>query len=310
MNIQHILISGRLQEELKGLAERRKDKHFRFVPENETSEQDYAWADAFVGFKPTEGFSFARLQWVHATGAGVDAFLLGREWPNDVLLTRTTGAFGAKIGEYCLGHILSDLQRHSALVSDQASKRWAPAAAGMLQGQTVILFGTGTVGRGVAERLAAFGVRVIGISLSGRRVPGFTETGSLDSAVMLLPEAHWVINTLPLTDATYKLFDEKMFRHMKGAGFINVGRGASVDTRALLQALERQQLRCAILDVFEEEPLPKDSPLWEHPGIRITPHISAVTSPEEAEESLLRVFEHIDKGSFPLPQQVDTQRGY
>lgn len=310
MRINHILISGRLYRELQPLLAHRKDKEFRYVPEHEVSADDFAWADAYAGFRPVPGFDPRQLQWVHAMGAGIDAFLTSCEWPGDVPLTRTTGAFGAKIGEYCLGYMLSELQHHVKFARDQAARAWNPVAAVPLSGQTAVIFGTGTVGKGIALRLAAFGVRVVGVSLSGRPSPHYDEVYSLAEASSALQEGDWVINTLPLTPATSKLFDRERFAHMRHAGFINVGRGGSVDSEALLDALELGSVRTAVLDVFETEPLPPESPLWSHPAVRITPHISAVTSPEEAAEELLATLDRIEGGEIPLPNRVDPERGY
>jgi len=112
-----------------------------------------------------------------------------------------------------------------------------------------------------------------------------------------------------LTEKTELLFNKDFFCHVKGAGFINVGRGASVDERALLAALEEYKVRYAVLDVFTEEPLPEEHPFWKHPNVKITPHISAVTTPEEGVECFLETLKNIEENN-PLRNKVDIQRQY
>ncbi|TVY07266.1 D-2-hydroxyacid dehydrogenase [Paenibacillus cremeus] len=309
MEINNLLITGRMYRELEILKERRPDKQFRFLAESEVTEADLDWADAYVAFKPVPTFHFGSLRWVHALGAGVDAFLFRKPWQSDVLLTRTTGEFGRKIAEYCLGYIMADLNQHATFARQQARSEWTPAASPLLSSIRAVVFGTGSIGQEIARVLSLLGAQVTGISFSGEAKPFYNQVCKLDAMGDCLARADWVINTLPLTNATHHLFNQALLAELNGAGFINVGRGPSVDTRAMLDALDRGSVRLAVLDVFEEEPLAPDSPLWSRPDVQITPHISAVTSVEEAAEGLLSTLEQLEKGAT-LTNQVNTERGY
>jgi phosphoglycerate dehydrogenase-like enzyme len=298
MDIKKILVTGRMYKDLEKLALLDTKREYMFLPEAEVSSNHFDWADGYVAFKPTESFHFGRLQWVHALGAGVDAFLFNREWKKDVLLTRTVGSFGRKIGEYCLSYILADVQLHENFQQNQTERQWLPSQQKLLQQLNIVIFGTGTIGKEVARMLRSFGVTVNGISRSGASNCHFNKVLPITEVHSLLAQADWVINTLPLTPFTERLFELRLFSCMHGAGFINVGRGASVDENALLVAIERGQVRRAVLDVFREEPLPAQSPMWAHPNVIITPHISAVTGLDEAIDSLLAVLGEIDSGRY------------
>lgn len=312
MKINRILITGRLYAELEPiLINARLDAELRCKAETNVTEADLAWADAYVGFRPVPGFHTEGLQWVHALGAGVDAFIHKKIWNRGVLLTRTTGDFGRKIAAYTLSHMLADVQLHQIFAAQQASREWSPIAPASLDGQRAVVFGTGSIGQEVARTLQAFGLHVTGISSRGASKPGFRHVIPVQQAAAVLPHSDWVINTLPLTTQTERLFDDSLFARMSGCGFIQVGRGASVDTDAMLRALDAGRVRLAVLDVFEQEPLPPDSPLWTRRDVRITPHISAVTSVEEAAEGFLRTWQRIRQGSLTeLPNRVDPERGY
>ncbi|ABO65747.1 MULTISPECIES: D-2-hydroxyacid dehydrogenase [Geobacillus] len=310
MDIRRILVTGRLYDELAALLpDKRPDKEYRFVAEEELKADDFVWADAYIGFQPAGPFSLANLRWVHSLGAGVDAFLWGREWNRNVLLTRTIGTFGEQIAEYCLSYLLRDAQCHDVYAWYQEQRQWKPIAPKRLGEQRIVIYGTGEIGRRIAETLRLFGVSPIGISQSGKASAPFSAVYRPEEAEEALAVADWVIAALPLTAETHHLFDETFFSRLHNAGFINVGRGATVDETALVGALENRNIRLAVLDVFEEEPLPPHSPLWEHPNVLITPHIAALTSTEDAVRSILDTLRCIEAGT-PLNNVVDVSRQY
>lgn len=310
LNIENILVTGHLYNEMeKILAQKKLSKRMRFVAAEEVSREDVLWADAYVSFYPTEHFEFGNLKWVHSTGAGVDKYLFGREWDESVLLTRTVCSFGQRIGEYCLSYLLRDVQMHDRFAQMKEQKQWKPAEPKLLQSQHVVIYGTGEIGQEIARILSSFGVKVSSVSRSGESVPFFEKVVTTGDASSLLREADWVISTLPLTKQTYKIFNDEFFHQLSNSGFINVGRGATVDELALLEALQKKTVRQAILDVFEIEPVPETSPLWEHPDIVVTPHIAAVTSPEEAVECFLDTLAKIENNE-PLHNEVNIKKGY
>jgi D-2-hydroxyacid dehydrogenase (NADP+) len=310
VEINQILVSGDDYQEMAGFLQKAKLKQeFRFVAEDQLTGDDFLWADAYVNFKPTDKFQFGNLKWVHSIGAGIDYFLFNREWNEKVLLTRTICSFGERISQYCLSYILKELQQHQFYKQQKQAKQWTPHEPKLLSTQTVLIYGTGEIGQEIARVLSFFGANVFGVSKSGRQKEFFKQTAAIEHESALIEKADWILNTMPLTKDTYQLFNSEFFEKINGASFINIGRGLSVDESALLEALESGSLTEAVLDVFDEEPLPGQSPLWDHPRVAITPHISAVTTPEEAVKCFLETLQKVEKAE-KCPNEVDIKRGY
>ncbi|RXI96652.1 D-2-hydroxyacid dehydrogenase [Anaerobacillus alkaliphilus] len=310
MNIENILVVSPKYRELQELIEQNQvDKNFRFLPEEEMKDELLEWADAFVAFNTKQDYDYSKVKWVHSLGAGVDRYVFKKQWDENVLLTRTICSFGQRIGEFCLSYLLMDLQYHVQFRKQMEQKNWQPITPKLLSDQKVVIFGTGEIGQKTAEILSNLSVQVFGVSLSGKEKEYFQAVYSVDQELPILQNADYVINTLPLTEKTERLFDETIFHQLSNAGFINVGRGASVDEDALLKALNTQHVRFAVLDVFKEEPLPTENPLWTHPSVLITPHISAVTTPVEAVECFVETLRNVEENK-PLRNQVDIVKGF
>ncbi|KMJ60392.1 hypothetical protein AB685_06175 [Bacillus sp. LL01] len=313
MKITNILFTGRLVNELKTMLTAKdalKGLNLRFIAESQVTGEDMDWADGFVAFQPTEEFQFGNIKWIHSLGAGVDRYMALGSWPENVLLTRTVTSFGQKIGEYTLSHILKDLQHHDKFQRQQGEKEWTVHSPRPLHEVKVIIYGTGEIGQEVARILTFFGVEVYGVSRSGADKENFRMVMPLeDVEESILGKMDYVINTLPLTEETTNLFSHSFFEWVNQAVLINVGRGRTIDSEALLVALHSGKLKAAVLDVLEEEPLPADSPLWAHPKVNITPHISAITTPEEAVECFLETLALLKDGR-ELRNKVDVGKGY
>ncbi|WP_071394026.1 D-2-hydroxyacid dehydrogenase [Bacillus tuaregi] len=310
MQIENILVVSPMWKEIQSLiSENKLQKNFRYVSETQVVQDDLEWADAFVAFNIEKEFDYRQVKWVHSLGAGVDSFVYKKEWPEQVLLTRTICSFGQRIAEYCLSYILRDIQFHEQFQRNKLEKRWQPITPGLLSEQKVMIFGTGEIGQTMAKTFSFLGVDVYGVSLSGKTKEYFSEVNAIDSFEDRLKEMNYIINTLPLTENTTGLFDHEFFQAVHDVGFINVGRGASLDEAALLLALEKQQVRFAVLDVFSNEPLSSENKLWEHPHVWITPHISAVTTPSEGVDCFIDTLKNIEANK-PLLNKVDIQKGY
>jgi glyoxylate/hydroxypyruvate reductase len=310
MKIKNIVLVSPMFRELQALIEKDiPDKTFRFMPEEELSQEDLSWADALVSFNLKAEYDYSSVKWVHSLGAGVDRFLHKKDWNQEILLTRTICSFGQRIAEYCLSYILKDLQLHDRFKEQQQQKNWVQSTPKLITEQKVLVYGTGEIGQTIAKVFSGLGVDVYGVSLSGKEKAGFKEVMTVNSHFSVLKEMNYVINTLPLTERTEKLFDGAIFKQLSNAGFINVGRGASIDEEALLLALNDNTVSFAVLDVFDQEPLPKSNPLWDHPRVQITPHISAVTTPSEGAACFLETLKNIDENR-PLKNIVDTKKGY
>ncbi|WP_342431708.1 D-2-hydroxyacid dehydrogenase [Neobacillus sp. FSL H8-0543] len=310
MKINNILVVSPMYKEIKSLIE--KDdihKDFRYLTEDEMKQEDLLWADAFVSFNVKSSYDFSHIKWVHSLGAGVDRFLFKRDWQEDVLLTRTICSFGQRIAEYCLSYILKDVQLHDHFHALQLKRNWGPITPKLISDQKVMIYGTGEIGQMTAKVLTGLGVDVYGVSLSGKEKDYFKEVMTVDSHFSQINEMNYLINTLPLTEQTENLFSKNIFNRLSSAGFINVGRGATVDEEALLRALYDNHLKFAVLDVFTHEPLPENHRFWNHPNIHITPHISAVTTPEEGVNCFLETLKNIEENK-PLDNEVNVKKGY
>ncbi|SCN24484.1 Glyoxylate/hydroxypyruvate reductase A [Clostridium sp. N3C] len=310
MEINKILITGRLYKEIEEQLQGKLNKEILSLEEEVVRKENLQWADAFVAFRLTANFDFYNIKWVHSLGAGVDGFLFQRHWKEDVLLTRTICSFGKKISEYCLSYILASLQQHDKFRRQQENCLWQSVEPISMEEQNILILGTGVIGQELAKNLSLLGSKITGISLSGTPKLHFNKVIKFKEIKRELPRANWIINTLPLTNDTFELLDENIFANSNKAGFINVGRGKTVKTSALLDALERGSIKEAVLDVFDIEPLPKDSPLWSHPKIKITPHISAITTVEEGVKCFLETLSLLEKDISVLTNKVNIKRGY
>jgi glyoxylate/hydroxypyruvate reductase len=310
MQINNILIVSPMFMELQLLIEKEQiEKNFRYLPEAELTFTDLEWADALVCFNLSSNIDYSQVKWVHSLGAGVDKFLYGKSWDEDVLLTRTVCSFGQRIAEYCLSYILKDLQFHDQFSEAKSNKSWNPITPMLLSNQKVMIYGTGEIGQTVARIFSALGVEVYGVSLSGKDKDYFNEVMTIETHFSRLSEMNYLINTLPLTEQTASLLNEKIFERLSNVGLINVGRGASLDETAMLNALNNQHIRFAVLDVFSKEPLPVENPVWDHPNVHITPHISAVTTPDEAVACFIETLYKIE-GNKLILNKVDVKKGY
>lgn len=305
-----ILLADHFRDALaEELARLRPDLELRAGDRTTITREDLRWADCYLGFRPPTTVEIEHVSWVHGTGAGLDAFLFRRHFPAEVLLTRTSESFGPKIGEYCVARALAVTQELSAFSADQREGRWDTRDLRMLAGSRATIVGTGDVGRGVATLLGALGVRVDGVSRSGAARAPFAATHPVSRLGALAPKTDWLILAAPLTDATWHIANAALFTACRGTYLINVGRGGLVDEAALLTALDAGAVGGAALDVFETEPLPAGSPLWKHPRVTISPHVSGLSTVANAAKGFLDALGSLERGERPT-MAVDPARGY
>ena len=250
-----------------------------------------------------------RLRWVQNMGAGVERFLIP-ELPKGVALTRIAGIFGPWMAEYVLGWCLWHTQRTELFRAQQRESRWRQVDPLRLHGAELCIVGLGDIGRTIARAARGVGMRISGVSQSGRKAPGVDRVYRARDLDKPLASADFVVLTVPLTAATRGLIGARELARMKpSAWLVNIGRGPLVDEGALLEALSGKRIGGAILDVFDEEPLPADHPLWKFENVVITPHISGPSTPDEIgpifDDNLRRYLTR-----RPLRYQVDRRRGY
>ncbi len=251
-----------------------------------------------------------QLQWVQSTYAGIDA-LLGHSLRKDYKLTNVKGIFGQQISEYVLGYTINYF-RHFDLYKQQQQKRdWQPHSYQSLIGKRMVIFGTGAIGSHLANTVKGLGIIPIGINRTGipPRQSAFSETFHINEAEKALQSAEIIVNTLPNTPTTDGLFNEPLFSACRHALFFNVGRGQTVDSNALLSALDKGHLVHAFLDVFINEPISQECPYWHNPNVTVTPHIAAISFPEQVVEIFAENYLRWRDG-FQLQNLVDFERGY
>jgi len=223
------------------------------------------------------------LRWVHSATAGVERVLTPDAAARGLTITNARGVFSEPIAEYTMMMILSVLRRLPELIELQQERTWQPLPAREMRQITIGIVGLGSIGRNVARLALSFGARVIGTRKGPDEQKDFTEPipDGMDRILgheqlpELLADSDFVVLALPLTPDTDKLMNGPRLAMMKpGSWLINVARGRLVDQRALLRALHSGPLEGAILDTIWEEPLPPSSPLWDAPGLFITPHTS------------------------------------
>ena len=281
-------------------------------------------AEAYVGFGLPRGILLAapRLRWAHSAAAGVASALHPELGARGVLLTNSAGVHGPPMAEYVLGGVLHFLRGFDVAVRRQAAAEWdretfvgAGHTARELGECRALVVGAGGIGTAVARALGAHGVRCTGV----RRRPqlgapeGFERVVGPDALDAELPGADLLVLCTPLTAETRALMSaERLDRLPGGAIVVNVGRGALVDEAALAERLRRGTLRGAVLDVFQQEPLPADSPLWGLERTLVTPHVSAVSPRRFWERELALILDdwaRYDQGA-PLLNLVDAGAGY
>lgn len=271
------------------------DPGFRRTPEQQgVFETLIDSADALYGIPDVDPAALRRtvaanprLRWVHTMAAGggaaVQAAKLDAAALDRVTFTTSAGVHGAALAEFAVFGVLAGAKNLPRLVADQADRQWPQRwLMRQVQDMTVLLLGMGGIGAQVAVRLSALGARVIGSSRSGAAAPGVESV--IDPAALAdhVGRADAVVVTLPGTAATEKLLDATVFAAMKpNTVLVNVGRGTVIDEQALLTALDDGTVGFAALDVFATEPLPADSPLWDHPRVLVSPHTAALTDAEE-----------------------------
>ncbi len=253
---------------------------------------------------------FPKLEWLQSTFAGVDK-LMTEGLRQDYLLTNVKGVFGPLITEYVLGYLTGYLRHFSFYQQQQTHQQWTPRTYKSLAGQQMVILGTGVIGRYLAQAAKSFGMTLIGVNSSGipPKDSPFKQVfhiAELDSA---LKRADIVVSTLPNTPQTYHLLNQQSFSACKEILLFNVGRGANLDESALIPAIESGYVRHAFLDVFEQEPLVAGHPFWTHPQITVTPHIAAMSFPEQVADIFADNYRRWSSGLEPQ-FVVDFDKGY
>lgn len=274
--------------------------------------------------------SLPALSWAQSNWAGVEPLLdpaLLRDYT--LRVTNARGVFGGLMSEYVFGYLLAHERKIFQRAQSQQSKKWDNSLTGTLRGKTIGLLGVGSIGAEIARTAKFFNMNVWGYtreSETSKHVDKYYHP--LDSDSLPSAQQHtlmgtraaalqnfasgldYLVSILPNTKDTRKIVDSNLLNALPShALFINVGRGNVVDESALLEALHQNKIAGAVLDVFEQEPLPKDHPFWNMPNLLMTFHTSAPSFPEDITKLFIENYKLFIEGK-PLKYQVDFERGY
>lgn len=271
---------------------------------------------ALVWHPPVEMLQGRNLKAVFALGAGVDS-ILSQLKAHPHMLPETIPLFrlqdtgmGLQMQEYAVSQVLHWFRRFDDYQAQKLESRWQPLPDYSRDTFTIGIMGAGVLGSKVAESLLAWGFPVRVWSRSAKSWPGVTSFAGEAQLGAFLRETRVLINLLPNTAETAGIINLQLLNQLQAQSYLlNLARGVHLNEQDLLHALESGQLKGAMLDVFSREPLPAESPLWRHPRVAMTPHVAAVTRPQEAIGYIadtIRKLEH----NQPVTGKVDRRRGY
>jgi phosphoglycerate dehydrogenase-like enzyme len=241
------------------------------------------------------------VEWVQSSWAGVTPLI--RHPRRGYLLTGVKDVFGPQMSEYVLGYVLAHELKILERKAAQQKRTWLKDSSGVLAGKRLGIMGTGSIGQHIAKSAAVFGLTSIGLSRSGTATKGFER-------VLPVAQLHEFLEQCDYLAATDRLLDSAALRSLPPhAYFVNVGRSNVVDDAALVDALQNGRLAGAAVDVFDQEPVPRDSPLWDTPGLCMTAHLAAVSHPRLIVPIFVDNYRRYTRGQ-PLKYVVDFDAGY
>lgn len=290
---------------------------WRFCSYQNCTDEDLAWAEILYGMPDPGSLKAAKnLRWMHLMTAGVNNYADPALFPDPKpILTRSAGVHAPTMAEHAIGLALAVSRNFPLLLEHQKEHDWHFEVTKVeLFNSTVLMLGTGYLAAAIIQRLKGFGCRIIGVRRDCTKPApvGVDKVYPIEELIHVLPEADYLFNTLPFTAATKNLLSTAAFKAAKpNMILINMGRGGTVDTSALVEALRQGEIGGAGLDVTEPEPLDRENPLWDIPNVIISPHCSAVslTTNARRNEMFLRQLDRFLAGER-LEGVVDFSAGY
>lgn len=314
----NILVVMKVEEEHKAVLQAAApDANIQYIDAAKVDKDTVQQADIIVGnLNPNLIKDSKNLKLLQLNSAGTDGYTAPGVIPEQAMLCNATGSYGLAISEHMVGMVLCLMKKFHLYLDEQKEENWSNhGSVTSIYGAKTLVVGLGDIGNEFAVRMHAMGSTITGIRRNKAEKPEYIENlYQMDHFYECLEDADIVATCLPGTAATYKLFDEKAFSHMKdGAYFINVGRGNAVDQDALYEALCSGKLAGAGIDVTDPEPLPAGDKLWSAPNLMITPHVSGGYHLRETHNRIIRIaarnIQHCIKGE-PYENEVDMSTGY
>jgi phosphoglycerate dehydrogenase-like enzyme len=259
-------------------------------------------------------FATPNIRWVHSRAAGLDNVVFPELVASPVPLTNGSGVFSQSLGEFALTAILFFAKDLARMRHNQRARRWEQFDVDEIAGQTVGIVGYGDIGRAVAARAHALGMRVLALKRHPPADPDplIEKFYRPEELAAMLGACDYVVVSAPLTAETRHMISDAAFAAMKpSAVLINIGRGPVVEQAALLRALDQKKIRGAGLDVFEQEPIPHDDPIWGYENVLLSPHCADHTKTwlRDAMRFFLAQYERFRQGE-PLENVVRKHLGY
>lgn len=287
------------------------------VKENEIENSDEVNdSEILVCYDPFNRLNLSKmhnLKWIQLSSAGINQLPIDITQNKGIKVSNNRGGYSIPIGEWIVLKILEMLKKSSSLYRNQQLKKWKMDLSLLeLCGKRVGFIGTGSIATEAAKRLQGFDVEILGVNTRGTDVEYFNKCFSTEKIDDMLKVCDIVVVTIPYTEKTHHMIDENRFNSMKDGVFIvNIARGSIIDEKALISNIVNGKIRAAALDVFEEEPLSQDNPLWKFDNVIITPHNSWV-SEEMSNRRFQLIYENLRRYSLgeELINVVDLNKGY
>lgn len=272
--------------------------------------------DVLVCYNPFDMLDVSKLtnlKWIQVSSIGIDQVPKEKVLSQGIVVTNNKSGYSIPMGEWILMNILELFKNSRGFYRRQEKRQWKVDTSVLeIYNKTIAFIGTGSIASEAAKRLQGFGVKIIGVNTSGRKLQYFDECYKIDEIDEVLNRADAVVLAVPHTERTHHLIDKDRMKQFKpGAYLINISRGSIVNEGDLIEALQNGMLAGAALDVFEEEPLPEDNTLWGLDNVIITPHNSWMSEMRN-ERRYNIIYENLSnyiKGK-PLNNIVDLKRGY
>ena len=253
--------------------------------------------------------SLPTLRWAQSTWAGIEP-LLDLALRRNYVLTNARGVFGELMSEYVFGYLLAHEKKLFERQRSQQAKHWDKSESGWLRGKTLGLLGVGSIGAHIASVAKVFGMQVWGYTVSSETSPHVDRYFHGNDLLPFASGLDYLIVVLPRTNNTNHIVNTAVLDALPShAVLVNVGRGNAVDEPALIEALTRNKLAAAILDVTQQEPLPTDHPFWTTPNLLLTFHTSAMSYPADITKVFIENY-HLYIQGKPLKYVVDFEKGY
>jgi len=255
------------------------------------------------------------LKWVQILSAGIDKLPFEIIGDEKIIITNARGIHYIPMSEYTIAVLLQIARKSNDIYLNQLNKKWdRTIRLSEINGATLGIVGLGSIGQGIAQAAKAFDMKVIGLNRDGREVEHVDKVYKQSQLKDLLAESDYVVVIVPLTDGTYHLIGEEELKAMKKTAYIiNIARGDVIDEKALIDVLKNKEIAGAVLDVFTQEPLPSESPLWTLENCIITPHMSG-RSPKYMQR-VLEIFKfnmdlYLEGKITAMKNLIDIKRKY